>query len=188
MSPPQGTQQTGVFLLTALLLLSLLVAACGIPRGSSGQTPPHPSATPTATVPPPPTITADAGWKIVFQTVKDATNLHSGQSQVFKFDQIPPSTSFIGYGTCTGNGSAKATVNGTSADGSSTFTEVLSASCTPSGTSVSVDGSSTGNGSDVTVAGKVGGFRNISDVVEQATISLTITGPIKLEIVVEEPV
>jgi len=185
MSPPQGTQQASLFFLTALLVLSLFLAACGSPGASSA----HPSATATPTVPPPHIIPADAGWKIVFQTVKDATNLHAGQSQVFKFNQFPSSTSFIVYGTCTGNGSAKITANGTSADGSSTFTGVLSASCTSLGTSDSVDFSGTGNGSGSSVAnGGVAGIKSTSDVVEQATINLTITGPIKLEIVVEEPV
>jgi hypothetical protein len=200
MSRPRDTHRISFLFLPALLLLSQLAVACTAPGSSTGRTAPSSSATATgqtrpstgvtatATVPLLPTISVDSGWKIVFKTAKDNTALGAGSSQNFKFDQFPPNTSFIVYGTCTGNGSAKFTIKGTNGDGSATFTSILSVTCTPSGTSASAELSSAGGGNGGTVAkGGVAGVKNTSDVVEKATVNLTITGPIKWELVVEEP-
>ncbi len=195
MSSSRKTQRTSIFFLTALLLLSLFLAACDTPGNSSGQATLHSSTTakaaasPTATIAPPPTLTADSGWKIVFQTIKDSSDLQAGSNRTFTIDkQIPPNKSFVFYGTCRGNGSVDFSVKGKSADGASTFTGDISATCTPSNASSSVNVSSTGGGSSSSVANNgAGGFMNESDVVEQATVTVTVTGPVKWELVVEEP-
>lgn len=184
----QGTHRMNVLFLRAMLLLSLLLAACAGSSSASGHAPSPVPATATATIAPPSTLEVDAGWKIVYQASKDATSLKAGESQTLAFNQIPPNKSVIVYGTCTGNGSVKITVDGKSADGSSAFTGILTVTCTPSGTSSSADINSSGNGSANSVTnGDAGGIRNTADVAEQITISVIITGPVKWELMVEEP-
>lgn len=189
MFPLQRTQQTSFFFLTTLLLMSLFFAACESSRTVSKQAAPHPLATATATKSSLPTISADSDWKIVFQTEKDATHLATGKSQMLLFNQIPSSSSFTVYGTCTGNGSANFTTNSTSTDGSSASNSISIATRTPSGCSVSFDSNNTGNGGSESVTkGELEGIRSTSDTIAHITINLTITGPIKWEIVVEEPI
>lgn len=175
MNPQPGKRQTVVSLLMTVFLFSLFLSACDL---SSAQTKPQPQVQATtqppmqATLPPLSTFTVASGWKIAFQITRDATKLRVGESQSLSLSQVPPSKSFLVLALCTGNGSVDAVLEGKgqNANGTATSTTEVTAACAPSNTSSPASSSTTGN------------------IPEYATLYLTITGPVKWEVVIEEPV
>lgn len=90
----QGKRQTTVSLLMALLLLSLLLAAC---NGSWMQVSKPQSL---------PTLTVEPGWKIVLQTQGNTTNQSDNKSQSFSLGRFPAGVYLLSSLSCTGQGLA----------------------------------------------------------------------------------
>lgn len=160
-----------IFFFLAAFICVLLLVGCDIPHARAEKQSPEQSdmstLASTAEIAPPPSITPRDGWKIAYQTSNDATNLRKGESQKLAPIDVPPGTGFHVLALCTGDGSIEATLDG-SGEGA-TATVHSSMTCTPSA-------SPTPSGSTVMANG-----------ITQATLSITITGPIKWEVVVEEP-
>ncbi|MBO0783817.1 MAG: hypothetical protein J2P37_33840 [Ktedonobacteraceae bacterium] len=171
---PNISRRAIASLLAAVSLLSLLLTACtttSTTQTTQQQQPKTQTSTPSqsqATLPPLPTVTPNTGWKIAFQMTKDATNLRKGESQHLPPSQVPPGTSFLVRAFCVGDGSINVTLEGKS-DSSTSHTSV-STTCTLSDDlASSASSSSSGN------------------TIEQATLNITITGPVKWTVIIEEP-
>lgn len=147
----QGKRQTTIYLLTVLLLFSLVLTACNAPWAQASKPQPLP------------TQTAEPGWKIVFQTHGDATNQSEGKSQNFSLGQVPTSAYYLRLSiTCTGQGSARAQIEVPSLAGTET-------DCGDTPQTAIIDSPA--------IAPQA-----------QLTVNLTISGSVKWEALVEEPV
>ncbi|GHO45961.1 hypothetical protein [Ktedonospora formicarum] len=171
MRKQQHKQAFIIFFLAAFICVLLLVG-CDMPSARAKQQSPEQSnmstLASTAQIAPLPNITPQAGWKLAYETSNDATNLRKGESQKLAPIDIPPGTGFHVVALCAGDGSIEATLEGSGEEGATTnvhasMTCTPSSSPTPKGTTVMADG------------------------ITQATLSVTLTGPIQWKVVVEEP-
>ena len=87
----QGKRETTILLLTALFLLSFLLAACNLPWASAPQLLP--------------TLTAEPGWKIVLQTHGETTDQREEKVQTFSLGQFSAGAYLRLSIACAGQGS-----------------------------------------------------------------------------------
>ncbi len=87
-------QYSAIYLLTLLLLLSLVTAACNASWLQVNN--------------PLPTLTVEPGWRVVMQTSGDTTNQSQGKSQNFSLNHVSAHTILRLSIACVGNGSATA--------------------------------------------------------------------------------